>query len=95
MIHLNDVFQEDLEIWSKSPGLPWKDLGYKTKGDIKRDPEAIRRVRYFWHLVKAGHHLTVLLTSVLTCARFESRRYVLCGDTLLQSLLVRPCLLRH
>lgn len=27
MIHLNDVFQQDLDIWSKSPGLPWRDLG--------------------------------------------------------------------
>lgn len=53
MLHLNDVFkQEDLQIWSSSPGLPWKDCGYKTKGDIRRDPEAVRRVRKFWHLVK-------------------------------------------
>lgn len=57
MIHLNDVFQKDLDIWTKSPGLPWIHEGYKTKGDIKRDPEAIRRVRKYWHLVKAGHDI--------------------------------------
>lgn len=57
ILHLNDVFQQDLDIWTKSPGLPWRDLGYKTKGDIKRDPEAIRRVRKFWHIVKDRKHL--------------------------------------
>lgn len=54
MLHLNDVFCKDLDIWSKSPGLPWIQHGYKTKGDIKRDPEAVRKVRHFWHRVKAG-----------------------------------------
>lgn len=53
-IHLNDVFQQDLDIWTKSPGLPWRDMGYKTKGDIQHDPEAVRRVRKFAHLVKNG-----------------------------------------
>lgn len=57
MLHLNEVFQQDLPIWSSSPGLPWKDCGYKTKGDIKRDPEAVRRVRKFWHKVKRGEPL--------------------------------------
>lgn len=55
MLHLNDVFDRtDLEIWSSSPCLPWKQLGYKTKNDIRRDPDAIRSVRYFWHLLKHG-----------------------------------------
>lgn len=58
MIHLNDIFQEELEIWSRSPGLPWRDLGYKTKNDIRRDPDAIRRVRKFWHLVKDGRNIS-------------------------------------
>ncbi|CAH0402448.1 unnamed protein product [Chilo suppressalis] len=54
MIHLNDVFQQDLDIWDKSPGLPWKEQGYKTKNDIRKDPEAVRRVRYFAHKIKNG-----------------------------------------
>lgn len=58
MLHLNDVFQQDLDIWSKSPGLPWREIGFKTKGDIKRDPEAIRHVRKFWHIVKSGCRLS-------------------------------------
>lgn len=53
-LHLNDVFQQDLDIWSKSPGLPWRDLGYKTKRDVKNDPDAVRRVRKFAHLIKNG-----------------------------------------
>lgn len=58
MIHLNDVFNiNDLNIWDSSPGLPWKECGYRTKRDIKRDPEAIRRIRKFWHLVKSGKQL--------------------------------------
>lgn len=54
MIHLNDVFQQDLSIWKSSPGLPWKDLGYLTKDDIRNDPDAIRRIRFFWHKIKHG-----------------------------------------
>jgi hypothetical protein len=57
MYHLKEIFDKDLNIWSSSPGLPWKDYGYKTKGDIKRDPDAIRRVRKFAHLVKTGHKI--------------------------------------
>lgn len=54
MIHLNDVFQQELDIWDKSPGLPWRDCGYRSKDDIRRDPDAIRRVRLFWHKIKNG-----------------------------------------
>lgn len=52
MLHLNDVFKQDLPIWSSSPGLPWSQLGYKTKGQIRDDPDAIKRVRWFWHRIK-------------------------------------------
>nr|APG78330.1 RdRp [Hubei partiti-like virus 45] len=52
MLHLKEVFEQPLEIWSRSPGLPWRDLGYKTKDDVRRDPHAILKVRKFWHLVK-------------------------------------------
>lgn len=57
MLHLNDVFQQDSDIWSRSPGLPWRNLGYKTKGEIRKDPDAVRRVRKFWHLVKLGQDI--------------------------------------
>ncbi|XP_043262145.1 uncharacterized protein LOC122402968 [Colletes gigas] len=52
MIHLIDMFKKDLPIWSSSPGLPWNLQGYKTKGDIRKNPDAIQRVRLFWHQVK-------------------------------------------
>lgn len=55
MIHLNDVFNKtELPIWKSSPGLPWKDLGYKTKNDIRMDQSAVNRVRHFWHCIKYG-----------------------------------------
>nr|APG78261.1 RdRp [Hubei partiti-like virus 38] len=54
LLHLNDVFKRDLPIWSSSPGLPWNQQGYKTKGEIRDDPDAIKRVRWFWHRVKEG-----------------------------------------
>jgi len=58
MYHLNDIFKiQDLSIWSSSPGLPWKEAGYRTKRAIKDDPEAVRRVRKFWHLIKGGKKL--------------------------------------
>lgn len=57
MLHLNDVFQKELPIWSSSPGLPWTQIGYKTKADIRKDPDAVRRVRKFWHKVKAGEKI--------------------------------------
>lgn len=56
MIHLYDVFQQDLEICDKSPGLPWRNL-VKTKNDIRTDPEAIRKVRHFWHRIKNSEHM--------------------------------------
>lgn len=57
LLHLNEVFQQDLPIWSSSPGLPWIHYGYKTKGDIRRDPEAIQRVRHFWYRIKRGQNI--------------------------------------
>lgn len=54
MLHLNEVFQQDLDIWNKSPGLPWTSYGIKTKGQIRDDPERIRQVRHFWHEIKRG-----------------------------------------
>nr|APG78333.1 RdRp [Hubei partiti-like virus 35] len=57
MLHLNDVFKKDLPIWSSSPGLPWMNHGYKVKRDIQQDPDAIQRIRWFWHRVKAGENI--------------------------------------
>nr|QQO81400.1 RNA-dependent RNA polymerase [Soybean thrips partiti-like virus 4] len=57
MMHLNDVFKQDLNIWTSSPGLPWRDMGYKTKGDIRKDVDAVNRVRWFWHKVKGGSNI--------------------------------------
>lgn len=57
MLHLNDVFNRESSTWANSPGLPWKNYGYKTKGDIRRDVDAIQSVRRYWHYVKQGHQV--------------------------------------
>ncbi|CAB3246590.1 unnamed protein product [Arctia plantaginis] len=56
MVHLVDLLSKDSTMvdWSESSGLPWCEMKYDTKGQIRDDPEAIRQVRKFWHLVKDG-----------------------------------------
>lgn len=34
--------------------MPWKEIGYKTKGDIHRDPDAVNSVKLFIHKIKSG-----------------------------------------
>nr|XP_023013262.1 uncharacterized protein LOC111503242 [Leptinotarsa decemlineata]XP_023013263.1 uncharacterized protein LOC111503242 [Leptinotarsa decemlineata] len=59
ILHLIDVFErKDLDIWPMPSGLPWCDMGYKTKDAIREDPDAIRRVRKFAHLLKNGEVIT-------------------------------------
>lgn len=58
MNHLNNVFQQDLDIWTESPGLLWTAEDYKTKGGMKRDSERVRRVRKFAYMVKNGDGLS-------------------------------------
>jgi hypothetical protein len=54
MLHLNDVFKQDLPIWNRSAGLPWKEIGFRTKAMIRDCPEAVNSVRWFWHRIKQG-----------------------------------------
>lgn len=58
LLHLNDVFKQDLDIWSKSPGLPWTTFGIKTKGMIRDDPKKVGQVRHFWHRLKYGEEMS-------------------------------------
>lgn len=53
-IHLNDIKDYDLKTAGSSPGLPWKELGFRTKRDVMQDPEAFNSIRTFWHRVKYG-----------------------------------------
>lgn len=41
----------------KSPGLPWKERGYRTKRDVLEDPSACAEIHKYWSLVGKGHHL--------------------------------------
>lgn len=56
MIKLEDVFtRTDLHIWKSSPGLPWKEKGYKTKGEIRRNQEAVDEILNFWKQILIGN----------------------------------------
>nr|QIJ70087.1 RNA-dependent RNA polymerase [Varnsen partiti-like virus] len=83
LLHLSDVFQQDLPIWNSSPGLQWNQCGYRTMGDIRRDPDAIKRIRYFWYQIKTGHdirlsHCCAYVRSHI-CERGESKVRVVWG----------------
>ncbi|APG78179.1 RdRp [Beihai barnacle virus 13] len=55
MLHLNDVMTyKGVDIWNRSPGLPWRQHGYKTKGEVVSDMDAQRSIRWFWHRIKDG-----------------------------------------
>nr|APG78296.1 RdRp [Sanxia water strider virus 18] len=51
-IHLNDLPQYRLDTDSSSPGLPWKNDGFKNKRQVMDDPIAFGSIRSFWHRVK-------------------------------------------
>lgn len=57
MIHLNDVFKQDLPIWQSSPALPWIRHDYPTKAKIRDTPSAVRQIRWFWHRIKSGEKI--------------------------------------
>lgn len=51
-IHLNDLPKILLDTLGSSPGLPWKAIGYNSKGEVLRDKSAFQSVRKFWHRIK-------------------------------------------
>lgn len=40
---------------AKSPGLPWKTRGYKTKSEAVNDPAVLDEIRKVWYRVEQGH----------------------------------------
>ncbi|KFB47171.1 RNA-dependent RNA polymerase-like protein [Anopheles sinensis] len=54
MLHLCDVFREDLPIWNSSPGLNWIEKGYGTIREIRDNPQAQNELRAFWYHFKRG-----------------------------------------
>lgn len=80
---MKDVFSLDLDIWDKSPGLPWCKIGYKTKGDIRKDPDAVQGVRHFWHYVKGGNLIQppdcMAFARSHVCQRGERKVRAICG----------------
>ncbi|AXQ04877.1 RNA-dependent RNA polymerase [Partitivirus-like Culex mosquito virus] len=39
----------------KSPGLPWRERGYKTKREVLEDPAACNEIHKYWSLVGKGY----------------------------------------
>lgn len=56
LTHLNDLFRLSSYVWADCPGLPWSEIGYQTKADIRDDPDAVNDVRRFWHFVKLSYY---------------------------------------
>ncbi|XP_067001841.2 uncharacterized protein [Anabrus simplex] len=54
-IHLNDFPRADWDKWHTSPGLPWKNLGFKDKYSVAKDIKDYRWVRCYWHKIKDGN----------------------------------------
>lgn len=42
---------------SKSPGLPYKNMGYKTKGEALADPTILNQIRKDWYSIERGHYI--------------------------------------
>lgn len=53
-IHIRDIGLEHLDDWDSSPGMPWYQYGYMTKGEVAFDPLAMRSIAKFWDKVKRG-----------------------------------------
>ncbi|XP_033223089.1 uncharacterized protein LOC117176854 [Belonocnema kinseyi] len=83
MLHLSDFFKQDLPIWSGSPGLPWTQMGYKTKGSIRDDINAVNRFRLFWHQIKLDKPMPKL-----DCLEFVPAQLVQEGEVKSASRLV-------
>jgi len=52
LIHLNDIFDKSLAIWKSSPGLPYRLMGYHTKGEVRDDFHQRNNIRLFYHKIK-------------------------------------------
>lgn len=76
MLHLNDVFRQDLPIWSASPGLPWTHFGIFKKSEIRDNVEHVNRVRTFWHKIKMGEKM-----QLPDCCAFVRSHIVKKGET--------------
>lgn len=69
--HLRDVFSMPLECRRSAPGLPWREYGYRTRGDVLDDVSACNSIRWFWHQVKNNLELAPPDCCVLYRAHIE------------------------
>jgi len=59
LIHLNDIFEKKLAIWKSSPGLPYRLMGFKTKGEVRDDFHQRNNIRLFCHQIKTGKRVAM------------------------------------
>nr|WPV03053.1 RNA-dependent RNA polymerase [buhirugu virus 23] len=57
MLHLNELFDYPLNIWTRSPGIPWRSLGYRTKREVISTEFGRKSIRWFWHRIKNGERI--------------------------------------
>ncbi|QBP37031.1 putative RdRP [Lampyris noctiluca partitivirus-like virus 1] len=75
-----------MDNWGSSPGLPWRQLGFKTKRQVADDPYAFQSIRRFWHLVKEGNKV-----SLPDCAAFVRPHLVERGEKKVRAVWGYPC----
>lgn len=85
MLHLNDLFRYDLNIWAKSPCLPWIQHGYRSKSEVRDDPKAVERIRWFWHRVKNSAEI-----SAPDCCAFVRSHLTDAGDSKVRAVWGYP-----
>lgn len=59
LIHLNNIFTKPLSIWKSSPGLPFRLMGFKTKGEVRDDFHQRNNIRLFCHQIKTGKRIAL------------------------------------
>jgi hypothetical protein len=74
-IHLNDLPKLHQKTDVSSPGIPWKDLGFKTKREVLDDKTAFQSIRRFWHRVKRSEDVRPA-----DCSAFMRAHIVKKGD---------------
>lgn len=73
-IHLNDIFDMDLEFRGSHPGIPWMPM-YRTHGEIMQCSSARNYIRLLWHRVEKGEPIELPNTQVSYCSHMNEESY--------------------
>lgn len=69
----NTVYQSSTFPGSKSPGLPYKNMGYKSKREAIEDPAVVAEIDEIWGRIGAGHRIELPDTAVYARAQICTR----------------------